>query len=172
MAALAAVSAGADIMSGVFAMSAADAQRSSLRSQAALLRAESEADIARYAEETQGFKAEQSVRYLKSGVTLEGSPLEILDETTRVASENISAMRAKSAMEQQALKTKGAALKAQSRVDFMKSITGAGAKTAQAGEKAGWWNKKDAPTSSDYRTQSKMNLGFGSGSNLDLDRGF
>jgi hypothetical protein len=107
--------AGFNILEGVFGMSAADAQAGALKSQLSLMRLESEADIARYAEEAKGLKAEQSVRYLKSGVTLEGSPLDILDETVRVSAENISAMRAKTTADILSAKSKISAIRGQGR---------------------------------------------------------
>ena len=144
--ALTAVAGGADILSGIFGMSAADAYASSLRSRADLLKLENEADIARYAEETRGFKAEQAVRFLKSGVALEGSPLEILDETTRVASENIAAMRSKGEAEARALRAQGREAKSAARVSFIRGIAGAAERTVRVGDKAGWWDTKAETT--------------------------
>ena len=161
------VAGGADILSGIFGMSAADAYASSLRSRADLLKLENEADIARYAEETRGFKAEQAVRFLKSGVTLEGSPLEILDETTRVASENIAAMRSKGEAEARALRAQGREAKSAARVSFIRGIAGAAERTVRIGDKAGWWDKKTTSPA------STTDLGFGSGSReLGLDESY
>lgn len=164
--ALLGASAGLDIFSALMGMRAADIENKSLREQARLLQAESEADIARYGRETAAFKAEQSVRYLKSGVTLEGSPLEVLDETTRVASENISAMRARAAMEAQQLRAKGRSLQAASRLEFLKSVAGAGATTARTGSKLGWWTPKAAVPESSYRPSRTSRQGSGSKTNL------
>jgi hypothetical protein len=141
-AALTGAAGGADILSGIFGINAADAYASTLRSRADLLRVENEADIARYAEETRGFRTEQAMKYMKSGVTLEGSPLEILDETTRVASENISAMRSRGAAEERALRQKGAEAKSAARVSFIKGIAGAAERTVKVGDKMGWWDAK------------------------------
>lgn len=112
---LSGTTAGLNLAEGIFGMSAADARADSLRSQLSLIRAESEADIVRYADKARGLKAEQSVKYLKSGVTLEGSPLEILDETVRVSSENISAMRAKTTADILTAKSQISAIRGQGR---------------------------------------------------------
>lgn len=120
---LTATTAGANLLEGVFGMSAADAQAGALKSQLSLMRAESEADIARYAEKTRGLRAEQSVRYLKSGVTLEGSPLDILDETMRISSENISAMRAKTTADILSAKSKISAIRGQGRAALVGGLT-------------------------------------------------
>jgi hypothetical protein len=150
--ALTAVAGGADILSGIFGLSEADAYSSMMRSRARLLRAENEADIARYAEESRGFKAEQSVKFLKAGVTLEGSPLEILDETARVTSENITAMRAKGEAEARALVESGRAAKSAARARFVQGIAGAAERTVRVGDKAGWWDKKTSTPSAGGRS--------------------
>lgn len=164
--ALTAASGGLDLLSGIMGMSAADAQNSALRSQARLLQVESEADIARYAAESRAFKAEQSVRYLKSGVTLEGSPLEILDETSRVAAENISAMRAKAGAEASALRAKGRGLQAASRLEFLKDVGSAGLTALKTGKELGWF--RGAPTAVPSTNKVTRNSRQGSGGKLDL----
>lgn len=145
--ALTASSVGLNLFAGIMGMSAADAEASSLRSQARLLQTESEADIARYARETETFKAEQAMRYMKSGVTMDGSPLAILDETARVASENISAMRAKTSAQAQAMRSRGASGVAASRVAFLGNLASAGATVATTGEKLGWFVRQPKATS-------------------------
>mgnify|MGYP001024425500 CR=1 FL=1 len=165
--ALLGASAGLDIFSGLMGMRGADIESQSLRDQARLLQVESEADIARYARETAAFKAEQSVRYLKSGVTLEGSPLEVLDETTRVASENINAMRARATTEAQQLRAKGRSIQAASRLEFLKSVAGAASTTVATGSKLGWWTgAKAAASESSYRPSRTSRQGSGSKTDL------
>lgn len=101
---------GLELMSGLFTMGAAEDQASALRSQASLVRAETAAEIERYKISASRFKASQKMSYVKSGVKLEGSPLDVLDETARTASENISAVRAQG--EAQALELKNQARQA------------------------------------------------------------
>jgi hypothetical protein len=63
-------------------------------SRARMIRMESEADAQRYAEQSDKFRATQKLTFLKNGVELSGSPLDVLDETARTARENLSAIRA------------------------------------------------------------------------------
>ena len=161
MAALTAVTAGFNIMEGIFGMTAADAQAGALRSQLSLMRAESEADIARYAESTQALKAEQSVKFLKSGVTLEGSPLEILDETVRVSGENISAMRAKTTADIMSAKSKISAIRGQGRAAMVGGLSrAAGTVSAYARKTAGKSSKELQKDLDNFSTRT----GFDDGS--------
>lgn len=175
MAALTAITAGANIAEGFFGMQAADAQARGIRSQLSLMRAESEADIARYAESAQGLRAEQSVRYLKSGVTLEGSPLEILDETARVSAENISAMRAKTTADIRSAKGKALAIRNQGRAAMVGGVAKAAALYASQARKLPKTKESDpikTTGSSPRDLKIQRGMGFGASTNLDLDRKF
>jgi len=167
--ALTATASGLDIISALFGMGAADAQASLARSNARTLIAESEADIRRYQEETQAFKAEQGVRYLKSGVMLEGSPLAILDETTRVAAENISAKRARAEAEARNLRMQGKLAQSASRAALTGAITSTMTRAALLGDKMGWWG---AEKGTEIAKQPTSGTGFGAGGKLDLKRGW
>lgn len=142
---LAGGSAGFDILGGLFGMNAADANAASLRDQARLLKVEAEADTERYASEAKAFRATQKMAYLKSGVTLTGSPLDVLDESARVTSENISAMRAQANAKSQQLKGQAASVRAAGRVAFLQGVGGAMNTLAQTGKKLGWWTPKAPP---------------------------
>src|SRR3972149_4864410 len=96
-AAFAGVSAGLEILSGGCGYLASEQAALIAESRGRLLRLEAEADVQRYSEQAQDFKARQKLKFLKSGVALSGSPLDILDETARVSQENISAIRARAA---------------------------------------------------------------------------
>jgi len=85
---------GMDIMAGLFGFMAGQEGQALMESRARMLQMEADADATRYAEDARAFKGSQKLAFLKSGVQLTGSPLDILDETSRVAAENISAMRA------------------------------------------------------------------------------
>lgn len=87
---------GLEALNGLFGYFTSKAAAGIAESRSRLLRMEAEADAQRFQEQVQTFKAMQSVAFLKKGVTLEGSPLDILDETARVASENLSAARSRS----------------------------------------------------------------------------
>ena len=83
-----------DIMSGLFGYFAGQNLQDMYESQARMLRAEADAEATRYQEQVGHFKASQKLAFLKSGVQLSGSPLDILDETIRVGVENANAIRA------------------------------------------------------------------------------
>lgn len=117
--------AGLDVLGGLFNMDAAEEEAKALKSQAALVRAESDADAERYSISASRFKATQKVAYLKSGVELSGTPLDVLDETARVSRENLSAMRAESAAKEQRLKSEASRVKNAGRAAFIQGIAGA-----------------------------------------------
>jgi len=156
--------AGFNILEGIFGYNAAEAQADSLRSQAQLVQIESEADIVRYAENAKEFKTKQAMAYMKSGVTLEGSPLDILDETVRVTGENISAMRAKAAAEAQGLKSKASAVEGQGRAALVGGFAKATSTYASQYEKLGKGKEpKDPGTDvtgfkSAFSSNPKLNL--------------
>jgi len=162
--------AGLQLLGGIFSMSAADAQAGAMRDQLGLLKAESEADIARYAAEAKDFKARQAQAFMKSGVTLEGSPLEILDETTRISTENIAAMRARTATQLRDVKNKAAAIRAGGRAALIQGVAGAAGTLAKGGDKLGWWTpsvgpegpvaKKGNPGGSSYLSSGLSVTGF------------
>jgi len=166
--------AGFSVLEGIFGFNAAEAQADSLRSQAQLIQIESEADIVRYAENAKEFKTKQAMAYMKSGVTLEGSPLGILDETVRVTGENISAMRAKAAAEAQGLKSKASAMEGQGRAALVGGFAKATSTYASQYAKLGAGKvSKDLSSTAPYirsTAPSLPNLGFGSQTKLDLTR--
>lgn len=92
--AFAAVSAGMSVMEGLFSYMASGDRAAVQESRGRMMRLEAEVEAQRYREEAESYQSSQSVQYTKSGVLLEGSPLTILDETMRVAEENISSIRA------------------------------------------------------------------------------
>lgn len=158
--------AGLEVVSGLFDMGAAEDTASSLRAEAALVRAETNAETDRYALSAARFKASQKLAYLKSGVKLEGSPLDILDETARVARENISAMKARGRAEASALTGKARQTQAAGRAAFIGGLTSAAGLYAKYGLKPGSSEAVAAagPTtttssgSKTYNKSSRLNL--------------
>jgi hypothetical protein len=137
--ALTGASAGLNILSGLMGMDAADSRAGALRSRAQLLEREAEADAQRYAAEAAAFKASQKMAFIKSGVQISGSPLDVLDETARVTSENLSAIRARGAAQASSLRSEAAATKAESRLNFLRAGLGATETVAKVGVRLGWW---------------------------------
>lgn len=127
-----AASVGMDILSGLFGYFASKDAQATAESRGRMLRMEAETDAQRYAEQAESFKATQAVSYLKSGVKLSGSPLDVLDETTRVANENISAIRARGAAGQLDARNAGAQAAMGGRSQLLSSITGSAGKLAWA----------------------------------------
>ena len=123
------IGAASSLYSGVSSMQAGKAQARLLKSQAELMRIENNEAADRYQREAKGFKAEQSVKFLKSGVRLTGSPLDILDETSRIASENVSAIRAAGEANAVSLESKAKNVEAAGR----RALIGGLAKVASAG---------------------------------------
>ncbi len=134
--AFAGASMGLSVLSGLFGYLDAQDAAAQAESRGRLLRMEAEADAERYAEQARGFKADQSVRFLKSGVTLEGSPLDILDETARVASENLSAMRSRAQAEQNDMNSQAQSFRSQGRAALIGGIANAGSTAATAAYRA------------------------------------
>ena len=84
-----------DIVGGLFGFMASKQAAAAAESRARMFLMEADADAQRYAESAKTFKSSQKLAFLKAGVQLSGSPLDILAETVRVADENISAIRAR-----------------------------------------------------------------------------
>ncbi len=96
--ALTVISTVASVFKGFAAKRAADREAEALQDQASLQREETGREAARVKDERRKFLAKQSLAFVKGGVTLEGSPLLVLEET-----------QTESEKEVQALKTRGAA---------------------------------------------------------------
>jgi len=129
-AALSAASAGFSILGGVFdfleSKSAADIETSRGR----MLRLEAEADATRFEEDARAFKAQQGVQFLKGGILLEGSPLAILDETALRTEEQLSAIRARGAAQEQASRTRATAIRNRGRSALISGLSAGIAKGA------------------------------------------
>lgn len=87
------VSAGLDLLSGVFGYLTSMENASIARSRADLVRAEAESNAQRYEEQAAQFEAHTKVMYLSSGVTLAGSPVDALATEARIANENAASIR-------------------------------------------------------------------------------
>jgi hypothetical protein len=87
------VSAGLDMISGVFGYLSSLSAQSIANSQADMIRTEAEANAQRYEEQAAQHEAQQKVMYSASGVTLAGSPIDALATSARIANENAAAIR-------------------------------------------------------------------------------
>ncbi len=94
-----AVSAGLDLVSGVFGYLSAQNAQSVANSRADMIRMNAQANAQRYAEKATADIAQQKVMFLASGVTLAGSPIDVLDEHIRLASEDVQSIEMSGAAE-------------------------------------------------------------------------
>lgn len=151
LAAATAVSAGLDILGGAFSYLAGDAAAEVAEQRARVLRLEAEADAQRFAEQAQDFKARQKLAYLKSGVDLSGSPLDVLDESARVARENLSAMRARGEAEATDVEQQGLYARMQGRAALVGGIFGA----AKTGIRGAYEAQRNAETARTPRNNTR-----------------
>lgn len=86
------VSAGLDLISGVFGYLSSLNAQSIANSQADMIRTEAEANAQRYSEQAAQAEAKEKVMYLSSGVKLSGSPVDALATSARIANENVAAI--------------------------------------------------------------------------------
>ena len=80
-----AVSAGLDVVSGVFGYLNARIADQIAQTRADMIRQAAQANAQRYMEKATADIAQQKVMYLASGVTLSGSPIDVLDDHIRLA---------------------------------------------------------------------------------------
>ena len=94
-----AVSAGLDLISGVFGYLSSLNASSIASSRGQMIINEANANAQRYAEKAAADQAQQKAMFLASGVTLQGSPLDVLDTSARLAKENIDSIMMSGAAE-------------------------------------------------------------------------
>ncbi len=87
-----ALNVGGKIASGIAAKNAAEEEAERLEDQGELARLENEAEAERVGKEREKFIARQKLAFLKGGVTLEGSPLIILEESEEEAEKEVQAI--------------------------------------------------------------------------------
>ncbi len=81
------------LYSGFQKMKAADEEADDLREQARIQQEEANEEAARLDKKNRKFLAHQSLMYVKSGVTLAGSPLDILKETRDESAKESASVR-------------------------------------------------------------------------------
>jgi len=188
------ITAGSQIYGGILSRRIADEEGRMIRDQISLVRAEASAEAARYVAaaeaKTQRNAASSRLAYLKSGVQLSGSPLEVIDENIRVSRMNISMtesdIKAKAEAKAGLLRHEAFKVEAGGRASFIEGLQKASSTLLrEAGRKsvlealernAG----SGGPTSASPTTPAPMspttfslnNMGFGSQGRLDLAGGF
>jgi hypothetical protein len=122
MAALAVGQAGLQVVGGIQANREA-------RRQSRIAKAEAEERAQARARDVKKFRARQMVNFLKSGVTLEGTPTDVLTETEKLGAQEVSSIRG-------AGRERARTLRAQGRQALFSGISGAlrtGSQAAIAG---------------------------------------
>lgn len=125
-------SAGLDLMSGLFGYLASQDAAEISESRARMIRNEADAEATRYSEEAHNTLAQTKISYLKAGVYLSGSPLDVLDHDILTAQENIASIRAGG--DARALEQENQAVQQRigGRMALLQGITGGLAKVGQA----------------------------------------
>lgn len=136
-----------DLMGGLFGYLASGDQAAIADSRARMIRMEAEADAQRYAEQAESVSAQGRVNYLKSGVLLTGSPLDVLDHDMLVARENISAIRSGGEVRALDQELEATQIRNAGRMALINGITGSLGKVGSAGYQYGkntdLYNKKN-----------------------------
>lgn len=148
-------SAGLELLSGLFSFLGGQDAQATADSRARMIRMEAEVDAQRYSEQADGFKARQKLAFLKSGVQLSGSPLDVLDETARNARENISAIRARGAAEGLDAEMEGLGSAQRGRA----ALIGGGFSAINTLSKGMYAMKRDAKTAVTPRNNTNASMG-------------
>lgn len=139
------------ILSGLFGYMAGQNAQDIYESRARMIRAEAENDAVRYEEQVGRFKATQKLSYLKAGVQLSGSPLDVLDETIRSGHERANAIRAEGASRALDARMGGEQAAMSGRNALVSGVTGA-AKNITIGAYELYSNKQTAKSRKDTPT--------------------
>jgi len=122
---LLAISAVTTIGSGIAANKASQKQSDLLQEQGQLQKQEADAEAARVRENNRKDAAQQKLRFLKSGVTLAGSPSLVLTETRDIGDEFATSVERRGAAEKAKSRSQAAVARQQGRGALLGSIGGA-----------------------------------------------
>lgn len=144
------VSAGASIAGGVAADKASKKEANALNDQAGIAENESQAEARRRATEVRQFQRKQKLAFLKNGVTLEGSPLLILDETIASGQEEVDSIVRRGSAQAKFLRENAAQARNKGRAALIGGIGGAASSVIGGygiGKSAGMFGSTPATTS-------------------------
>lgn len=143
------VSATASVASGIAQQSAANREAKALNAMASTAQDEATAEAQRRATDVRQFQRKQKLAFLKNGVTLEGSPLLILDETLQLGQEEVDAIMKRGTAEAKYYRESAAIKKNQGRAALIGGIGGAASSVISGygiGKAAGMFNTAPAPS--------------------------
>lgn len=127
-----AVSAGAQLIGGFQASREASVQQDIARESARQAQIESEERAKAEERESEKLRSRQLVGFLKSGVLLEGTPLQVLEETERLGVEDVEAIRRGGAARAQQFERQGQIAAQTGRARLFSGIAGAGSAITRA----------------------------------------
>lgn len=136
------------VLGGVSANKAAKAEAQAQEDQIQYVQEDTSNEARQKAREVTKFREEQAVAYNKSGVTLAGSPLLVLDETRRLGQEEIDAIQRRGQNMQELYKQKAKQTKSAGRSALLGSLAGAalgGASLFLLGKKIGLFGNTSSP---------------------------
>ncbi len=119
-----AASVGGKLFAGFSASRAADAEAKDIEAQASLERTENLEEAGRLKKESRKFLAKQSVMFVKGGVTLEDSPLLVLEETREEGEKQFAAGKRQAEARFKFGLEKAGRVKAQGRSKLLSGIFG------------------------------------------------
>jgi len=134
------LAAGGSVIGGIQANKAAKEEASLQEEQARIASEEAKAEAQRRANEVRKFSRRQSLAFLKSGVTLEGSPLLILDETLREGQKEVKSVVERGDAQANLFNRRAAITRNQGRASLIGGVLGAAGSlsgSAVTGRKAG-----------------------------------
>ncbi len=144
------VGAGSSIAGGISADKASKKEANALNDQGALAQSEAEAEARRRATEVRQFQRRQKLAFLKNGVTLEGSPLLVLDETIATGQEEVDAIMRRGTAQAKYYRESAAITRSKGRAALIGGIGGAASTVIGGygiGQSAGLFGSTTATTS-------------------------
>lgn len=139
------------VFSGLSGMRATASEAELEQAQGALLAQEAQYDAIQKARDVKRFREAQASGYNASGVTLEGTPLLVLEETRRLGQEEVDAILRRGTAAQYLYNKKATQTKRSGRMALLGSFAGAatgGLNTYLVGRQYGLFGNKTAPSSS------------------------
>ncbi len=130
---LIAVAVGGKLYSGYQANQSAKREASALEAQGEMAQAEADREAAAHANDVRKFARVQTLSFLKNGVTLEGSPLLVLDETITQGQEEVNSIVKSGAAQRTLFNRKAGITRSEGRAKMISSITDSAGMVGSAG---------------------------------------
>lgn len=138
------IGAGSSVIGGIQQNKAAKQQANALEEQGRIAQEEANREAQLHADDVRRFRALQTVAFTKNGVTLGGSPLLVLDDTTRRGQEEVDSIARSGAAERRLYNQRAANTRSEGRAALIGGITSGAGQVASAafmGQQAGLFSK-------------------------------